>query len=118
MTAVPHLVAVRCNWCSKERHAFRVHRMASGQMICDDCLDWHQHAIAFLGGAVPRGCQECGATWEKLRDADPLAVGVKMYVVPKDGIYQILCALCVAKYLPKRADIYQGTQFGSEVLKI
>jgi hypothetical protein len=41
-----------------------------------------------------------------------------MYVVPKDGIYQVHCATCVAAYVAKRADLYKGTQFGSEVLKI
>ena len=91
--------------------------MASGQIICDDCLEWHQHAIAFLGGDIPRGCQECGATWEFLRESE-LSGEVRLYAVKKDGIYQLLCALCVRKYLPKIPDVYKGTQFGSEVLKI
>ena len=114
---LPHLVAVRCNYCSKERPAFRMHNLASGQKICDYCLDWHNHAIEFLGGAVPRGCQECGATWAFLRDST-LGDEVRMYVVPRDGIYQVHCATCVAAYVAKRADLYKGTQFGSEVLKI
>ena len=101
----------------KARAPFRVHAMASGQIICDDCMDWHQHALAFLAGEVPRGCQECGATWEFLRDST-LGVEVRIYVVPRDGILQVLCATCVRRYLPKRADLYHGTQFGSEVLKL
>ncbi len=91
--------------------------MASGQAICEECLSWHIHAVEFLGGAVPRGCQECGKTWEFLRDST-LGDEVRMYVVPKDGIYQIHCALCVREYVRKRSDIYRGTQFGSEVLKL
>lgn len=110
-------VGIRCSYCSKQRPEFRVHRMASGQVICDDCLEWHQHALEFLGGGMPRGCQECGVSWEFLRDSTP-GDEVRMYVVPKDGILQVLCAECVRAYVPKRADLYMGTKFGSEVLKI
>ena len=117
MTAAPLIVAVRCHFCSKQRPAFRVASLASGQKICDDCLEWHQRAVAFLGGAMPPGCQVCGASWEFLRDST-LGDEVRMYVVPKDGIYQVHCATCVAAYVAKRADLYKGTQFGSEVLKI
>jgi len=41
-----------------------------------------------------------------------------MYVVPKDGIYQLLCACCVRPYVGKRADLYAGTRFGKETLKL
>jgi hypothetical protein len=41
-----------------------------------------------------------------------------MYVVQKDGIYQVLCLACVQVYAPKRRDLYKGTKFGAEVLKI
>jgi hypothetical protein len=41
-----------------------------------------------------------------------------MYVVPRDGIYQILCRECAARYLPKRHDLYKGTAFGHAALKI
>ena len=47
-----------------------------------------------------------------------LGAEVRMYVVPKDGIYQLLCAGCVKPYLPKRKDLYRGTKFGTETLKI
>ena len=70
-----------------------------------------------LAGGVPRGCQDCGASWEFLRDSE-LGDRVKMYCIPRDGIYQLLCATCVRKYAPKRADLYAGTAFGREALKI
>jgi hypothetical protein len=108
---------IRCNWCSKQKPCFRVHRLQSGQVICDDCLDWHFQALDLLAGKPPRGCQGCGITWEKLRDSTP-GVEVRMYVVPRDGIYQLLCRACVRPYLPKRADLYRGTQFGTETLKL
>jgi hypothetical protein len=114
---VLELVAVRCSFCSKERPAHRVHHLTNGQIICDYCMEWHRNAMDVLSGGVPRGCQECGATWEFLRDST-LGVEVRMYVVPKDGIYQLLCSLCVAKYLQKVPHLNKGTRFGCEVLKI
>jgi hypothetical protein len=86
--------------------------LSTGQAICEYCLDWHASALEFLGsGLTPRGCQECGATWEALRDRDPLNLAVRMYVVPKDGIYQLLCDTCVLPYTAKRADLYRGTPY-------
>jgi hypothetical protein len=115
--SVADLVAVRCAFCSHERAAHRVHALASGQTICDYCIEWHRNALDVLGGGVPRGCQECGASWEFLRDST-LGVEVRMYVVPKDGIYQLLCALCVRSYLVKVPDLNRHTRYGSEVLKL
>jgi hypothetical protein len=118
MIPVPHVVNLRCNYCSKEKPAHRCHRVGTaGQICCDYCLEWHLHALDVLGGAMPKGCQECGQTWDQLRESGPLVEG-RVYVVPKDGMQQVLCRVCVAKYLPKRADLYKGTQFGSETLKI
>lgn len=114
---LPRVLSERCNYCSKQRPAFRIHQLENAQKICDHCLDWHNQAIGVLGGDVPSGCQGCDATWEFLRKSQ-IGVEVRMYVVPRDGIYQLLCRACVKPYLPKRADLYRGTQFGSELLKI
>jgi hypothetical protein len=117
VSAAAVFVALRCNWCSKQRPSFRVHQLASRQAICDYCLDWHNEALLMLAGGIPAGCQKCQRTWAQLRD-ETLGAEVRMYVVPKDGIYQLLCASCVKPYLPKRADLYRGTKFGSETLKL
>jgi hypothetical protein len=114
---LPLLETTHCHYCSKRRLRFRVHVLASGQGICDYCLEWHNHAIAFLGGTPPPGCQGCGTTWAVLRDSTA-GVEVRMWVVMRDGIYQLLCKTCVAGYLPKRTDLYKGTQFGHEALKL
>lgn len=115
---VPHVVSVRCNYCSKHRPEFRVHRITHAQVICDHCLEWHLHAIEFLNGSTaPHGCQECGRTFQLIADSTPGAE-VRLYVVPKDGIYQLLCKTCVTPYLPKRADLYRGTEFGSKTLNL
>jgi len=81
--------------------------------MCLRCHEWHGHALAVLAGAVPRGCQECGLSLEALNAITPGAT-TRMYVVPKDGVYQVLCATCKDAYCAKRADLYRGTPFGSE----
>lgn len=111
-----HIMAVRCHWCSKQRPHYRSHRLASNQVICDYCVDWHIHALEFLGGGLPKGCQVCERTFAELH-AQP-GIATRMFVVPKDGIYQVLCAACAAPYTAKRADLYTGTKFGKDQLKI
>ncbi len=119
LLAVP---VFRCHFCSQMRPGWRIHRLGSinspAQCICDYCYEWHQKALAFLGGGEIPGCQICGATWGILRDAVVESVEVRMYVVPKDGIYQVLCSTCIRPYVSTRADLYAGTRFGTEVLKI
>ncbi len=114
---LPNVLGVRCHWCSKELPEWRVHRLRSGQVICDYCLEWHIHAMQFLGGAVPRGCQECGRSWDELRNVDPRALDVKIYVVPKDGIQQMLCERCAIPYTHQRKDLYRGTEYGNQLEK-
>lgn len=112
---VPSLLAIRCFYCSKQRAPWRVHRLdANAQVICDDCLAWHNKALDFLaGGAIP-GCQGCGKSWEVLRDEEP-GSRIRLYAVPKDGIYQVLCAVCIGPYVSRRSDLYAGTPFGSRL---
>ncbi len=106
-----------CNWCGRNRPKYRIHRLHSKQVICDYCLDWQKHALDVLAGETPRGCQGCVKTWQQLSAETP-GDQVRMYVVPKDGIYQLLCKACVIPYLPKTSALYKGTQFGAETLKI
>jgi hypothetical protein len=110
------VIAVKCNYCSKQKPPALCTRLPNGLVVCETCLDWHHHALEVLAGAVPLGCSECGASWETLRDSQ-LGVEVRMYVVPKDGLYGVLCPTCVQPYLPKRSDLYRGTEFGHRVLK-
>jgi hypothetical protein len=114
--ALPQALTLRCNYCSKERPRFRVHQITQAQTICEDCLEWHEHAFDFLAGAPPRGCQQCERTWQQISDSTP-GVQVRMYVLPKDGLLQMLCADCTRIYLPQRKDLFRGTRYGAEVLK-
>jgi hypothetical protein len=114
------IAAVRCNFCSRQVAPSSAHRTGTaGPLVCDNCLDWHFHALGVLGGETPRGCQECGRTWERMQAESPaIEMAVRVFVVQKDGIYQMLCPVCAARYLPKRADLYQGTEFGRNTLKL
>jgi hypothetical protein len=93
--------------------------MTSGQTICEDCLLWHFRALDFLGGAPPMGCQECGKGWAAIQAESPaIEIALRVFVVAKDGIYQMLCSRCARDYVPKTPDLYKGTKFGSEVLNL
>jgi hypothetical protein len=87
--------------------------LKSNQVICDVCIDWHVAAMDFLGGAPPRGCQECGITWEKLRSLPGDRTSI--FIVPKDGIYQMLCEECKNAYVVLRPDLYRNTEFGKSL---
>jgi hypothetical protein len=110
------VAAVRCNFCTRFLPAWRTHRFGTdanpAQTVCDDCLDWHMRALDLLAGNAVPGCQGCGASREKLRDLSP-GVEFRLYVVPRDGIYQVLCAACVRPYVEKRRDLYRDTPFGT-----
>jgi hypothetical protein len=116
VTAVSHLAAVCCHFCSRQLPPFRVYQLGPAeclsQTICDDCLTWHNRAIALLAGEAISGCQGCGASWQTLCDREP-GQRVPLYVVPRDGVYQVLCAACLVTYVPKRRDLYGRTAFGA-----
>jgi hypothetical protein len=116
---VPHVLKLRCHYCSREREIWRIHQLAgNAQLICDYCLDHHNQAIEFLAGRGLPGCNVCERSWQTLRDACPESVEVKLYVVPKDGVLQLLCAGCLPAYVSKRSDLYGGTAFGANALNL
>jgi hypothetical protein len=108
------VIAGRCNWCSRQVSPADLFNLSTGQAMCWRCHDWHGHALAILGGAMPRGCQFCGLT---LEDLNALTGGTttRMYVVPVDGIYTVACLTCKEDYCRKRADLYRGTKFGQDM---
>jgi len=118
MTAVlPRVVSVRCHYCSKFRHPDDVHPIGTGgAVMCVHCREWHaENVSAITRGGVPKGCFECRITWAELRlrfAAGDKPDEVKMFMVPKDGIYQLLCAKCTDAYERKRADLLRGTLYG------
>ncbi|HTB10950.1 MAG TPA: hypothetical protein VK752_05240 [Bryobacteraceae bacterium] len=97
----------RCRYCSKQRPPEEMLPMG----MCARCLEWHMHALDLLAGKIPPGCQECGLSFSVLERAAADA-DVRLYVVPRDGIYQVLCRRCCDVYVRSRRDLYKGTPFG------
>lgn len=86
--------------------------------MCWVCYDWHLKALKAFSGEPPAGCQGCGRTYDEL-EAMSRGGDVQFTLVPKDGIYQILCrSFCDRPYLEKRTELFKGTPFGSKVLKV
>ena len=108
------VVGVRCHYCSHFRSPREMMTLGKGAKMCWSCLEWHQHALRMLSYHPPPGCQVCAVTFETLRqravDGD-----IPMYLVPKDGIYQVLCKRCYGNYLLKRVDLVKDTAFGSSL---
>jgi len=102
---------VRCRFCGKGRHPREFigdPRVAP----CWECYQWHIAALTVLAGQLPPGCQgPCQRTWDQLREETP-EENVRMFVHPKDGIYQLLCQECSDAYERKRLDLYAGTPYG------
>jgi hypothetical protein len=101
----------RCRFCSRHSnpHEF-VHDPIIG--YCWHCYEWHQRALHMLAsGEMPPGCQECNRSKDELlREAGD--GDLRMYVHPKDGIYQVLCKRCSDRYERKRLDLYADTPHG------
>jgi predicted nucleic-acid-binding Zn-ribbon protein len=108
---------LRCRLCGKWRSKFEVAGASIRGYTCRYCLEWHFHALDVLGGqAQPQGCQECGRQTEEMKEVLPTGeVTVRFYCVPKDGIYQLLCARCTPAYAGKRKDMYGGTAYGQSL---
>jgi hypothetical protein len=115
MTPAIRTEQVKCRFCSKWISKHEAVGAPERGFACHKCIEWHFHALDVLGGAVPHGCQECSTSFEYLA-ALKESQGqhdIRMYVVPKDGIYQLLCTRCKDAYVRKRADHYGDTSFGN-----
>jgi hypothetical protein len=103
---------VRCHYCSRFHVPWDLLPIGnSGARICLSCLEWHRQALRMLAGEPPTGCQVCGITFQALLEQSGDG-DTKMYLHPKDGIYQILCKWCSDKYVRKRVDLYGDTAYG------
>jgi hypothetical protein len=112
--ALPSVLRTRCQYCSKFRSPSEVFPLGTGGVkICLRCLEWHRVAMRALCGAPPPGCQDCGISFRDLKESDSLG-NLRMTVVVKDGIYQILCTTCSDAYERKRADLFRETQYGRQ----
>lgn len=107
------VIAHRCNFCSRQLNPADVWSYSSGQSICQQCIDKQRKMRDMLAGKIEYSCVECGAKPE-VKVTQSLST-VRLYAVPKDGVYQFLCNPCKDAYCIKRRDIYGGTQFGKRL---
>ncbi len=84
------------------------------QPRCYDCQDWHERTVNVIEASI--GCHECKKTWIELRDSGTGAE-MKMYVVPRDGTYQVLCRPCCDEFVRLSRALYAGTAF-AEMMKL
>ncbi len=77
--------------------------------MCVDCYTWHAIAIAELRGIT--GCFECRTTFRELRERRKTS---HMRLVPKDGIYQVICERCYGPWLLLNREQVKGTPFAKE----
>lgn len=111
------VMAERCHYCSEFRRPDELIRIGTGgAVMCWKCYEWHQRALRMFAGDPPPGCQVCGITFQQLSENAP-GGDIRMYVHPKDGVYQVLCKQCSDAYTRKRVDLYGDTVFG-ELMKL
>lgn len=102
---------VTCRLCSKPRDPREfVGDVRTG--YCWDCYTWHRKALNVLAGDPPTECQLCGV---KVADLVARYRSARFVLVPKDGVYQILCKPCEMVYAPKRRDLFERTPYWERV---
>ena len=105
----PHfIVGLRCPYCQKFRAPAEIIRWPGGLEICVECEQRHQEALRALSTGEFRGlCSECGQSWFELG-----AVNLQMAIHYENGRYRLMCLKCNEQYVPKRMELYRGTEYG------
>src|SRR5271170_4400569 len=105
------IIGTRCHYCSRTFAAWMIVNFGESMARCFQCQEKHLAALEVLAGKPPVGCGECGVTFEDLA-ARTMGDNVGMFMHWKDGMYQLLCAVCDRKYVEGRKDLYGPTRFG------
>jgi len=115
--AVALVIAARCRFCSQ---ACDPREFAGNPATypCWNCYQTHLKALALLQGSLLQGelrCKVCNVGQEELgaRRAHGDIPGSRMFMHPKDGIYQELCGRCSDRYERQRLDLYGDTPYGA-----
>jgi hypothetical protein len=112
--ALARVLHPKCRVCGRHRP---VEEFVAGGPVtgyCLRCLERNQEALDLLANrSLPQGCHVCNKSMKQLSDETP-GSDVRLYLHPKDGIWQLLCAPCSDRYEHKRADLYRGTPYGHE----
>lgn len=99
----------RCKLCSRWIDPRELIGDVRSGYLCWACLERHNRALRELSANPPRGCQECGVTFARLKETTPEP---RMKLHYKDQTLEVLCLPCSEKYEPKRRDLYGDTEYG------
>jgi hypothetical protein len=114
LTATILSIGIKCNYCSRERHPAEVMQIGEGgAQICMRCLVAHEQALnAFANGTPPKECQVCQTPFELMQCDREGNIPMTLQMLPKDGIWQVLCQRCAGEYEAQRSDLIRGTAYG------
>jgi hypothetical protein len=101
------IIGERCPYCQKFRSPLDIVSMPGGAKICVPCERRHQEALDALSTGEFKGeCSECGKKGDELKSANG-----QMAVHFENGKYRAMCVECNRAYVPKRRELYKGTEF-------
>jgi|SRR5215831_937997 len=114
-----------CPYCQKHRPPLEIRRFAGNVRMCVSCYRQHEAALWVLSGLKqhadgtfstiappPPECSECGLSIAELSLRDTSGdKGLSMTVLFESGRYRFLCRDCAAEYVPKRKELFKGTEY-------
>ena len=104
------IIGELCPYCQKHRSPLDIIHMPGGAKICVSCRQRHVEALEALStGNFLGRCSECDRDWTELRSATG-----QMAIHFENGFYRPMCGPCNALYVPKRRELYKGTQFAHQ----
>lgn len=101
------ILKIRCQGCSLQYPAGDLTFLPGGAVRCDKCMEKGLAEMGKFTAEHAMNCYDCG---RKFTPGD-----IHVSVVWKDGVWQALCERCNAVYVPKRRDLFKGTQFAKEM---
>ena len=108
-------VPVQCTYCSQWVNPEESNTLGDHVRLCWKCQEKYVPQISAFN--VPTACQECNTPVETLAAMEP-GDEFGMFVHWKDGVFQMLCRRCDAKYVAQRHDLYANTPFGYHQRKL
>lgn len=103
MTAIA--VPIKCPRCQRFSPAEEFVGAGHG-FYCWRCYEKHMTMLAEFRGVTQ--CYECQVKVVGDRPGEQLTCRL----VPKDGVYQLLCELCFDKWMRLVPEMFKGTPFG------
>jgi hypothetical protein len=113
MSGVGIVIGEQCPYCTKFRSRLDFIRQPGGVKICVECEQRHLEALdAISTGNFLGQCSECGLKAAELRVQKRCGTRGEMAVHFENGKYRAMCLPCNRVYVPKRRELYGGTEFG------